>query len=73
MSILTENRLSKSEMYCAAENHNDACHTSAKGYLDSNFHEEVIDKIPFLSSYFLKKLTNICFYHVYPIFHDKGM
>ena len=33
----TENQLSKNEMWCAADNHNNTCHTCAKGFLDSNF------------------------------------
>ena len=34
---LTENRLSRNEMWCAAYNHNYMCHIRAKGFLDSNF------------------------------------
>ena len=29
---LTENRFSKNEMWCATDNHNDTCHTCAKGF-----------------------------------------
>ena len=36
-SILTENRLSKNVMWCAADTHNGTRHTCAKGFLDSNF------------------------------------
>ena len=32
-------------MWCAADNHNYMCHISAKGFLDSNLNEAVIDKI----------------------------
>ena len=42
---LTENRLSKTEMWRAVDNHNiDTCHTCAKGFLDSNFDWAVINK-----------------------------
>ena len=34
---LTENRLNKHEMWCAADNHNHMCHICAKELLDSNF------------------------------------
>ena len=34
---VTENRLSENKMWCAADNHNDTCHTRAKGFLDLNF------------------------------------
>ena len=33
---LTENQLSSNEMCCAADNHNNICHTRAKEFLDSN-------------------------------------
>ena len=42
---LTENRLSKTEMRCATDNHNNMCHTCAKGLLNSNFNQAVIYKI----------------------------
>ena len=42
---LTENRLSKNEMCCETNNHNDTCHTCPNGLLDSNFNEVAIDKI----------------------------
>ena len=32
-------------MCCAADNHNNMCHTCAKEFLDSNFNQAVIDKI----------------------------
>ena len=41
----TENRLSKNEMWCVADNHNASCHTCAKGLLDWNFNCAVINKI----------------------------
>ena len=31
---LPENGVSNTKMWCAADNHNDACHTCAKGFLD---------------------------------------
>ena len=34
---IPENQLRKTEMQCAADNHNDTCHTCAKGILDLNF------------------------------------
>ena len=34
-------------MWCAANNHNYMCHPCAKGLLDSNLNEAVLDKIPF--------------------------
>ena len=43
--ILTENRLSRNEMLCVADNHNNMCHLCAKGFLDLNFNQAVIDKI----------------------------
>ena len=42
---LTKNRLSRNEMWCAADNHNHICHMCAKGFLDLNFNQAVIDKI----------------------------
>ena len=42
---LTENRLSGNEMWCAIENHNYMCQICAKGVLDSNFNQAVMDKI----------------------------
>ena len=32
-------------MLCAADNYNDMFHICAKGFLDSNFNQAVIDKI----------------------------
>ena len=32
-------------MWCAADNHNYMCHICAKGFLDSNLNEAVIDKM----------------------------
>ena len=40
-----ENRLSRNKMWCAADDHNSMCHICAKGFLDSNFNQAVIDKI----------------------------
>ena len=34
---LTENRISRNEMWCASDNHNNMCHICAKELLDSNF------------------------------------
>ena len=42
---LTKNPLSRNEMWCAADNHNYMCHPCAKGFLDLNLNEAVIDKI----------------------------
>ena len=42
---LTENWLSRNEMWCAAENHNIVGHICEKEILDSNFDEAVINKI----------------------------
>ena len=55
---LTENRLSRNEMRCAADNHNFMCHICAKGFLNSNFNEAVIDKI----SIFQKTAPNFTFH-----------
>ena len=32
-------------MWCAADNYSYTCHICAKGFLDSNFNQAVIDKI----------------------------
>ena len=42
---LTENRLSRNEMWCAVVNHNHMRHICAKGFLNLNFNYAVIDKI----------------------------
>ena len=42
---LTENRLSKNKMWCAADNRNDTCYTDANIFLDSNFSDAVINKV----------------------------
>ena len=34
---LTENWLSRNEMWCASDNHNNMCYICAKELLDSNF------------------------------------
>ena len=34
---VTENRLGRNEIWCAADNHNYMWHICAKGFLDSNF------------------------------------
>ena len=41
---LTENWLER-EIWFAEDNHSCMCHIYAKGFLDSNFNEAVIDKI----------------------------
>ena len=45
---LTENRLSKNEMWCASETHNNMRHICAKELLDLNFNLAVIYKYQFL-------------------------
>ena len=40
----TETRLGRNKMWCAEDNHSYMCHICAKGFLDSNFNEAVIDK-----------------------------
>ena len=42
---LTENRLERNEIRFVEDNHSYMCHIFAKGVLDSNFNEAVIDKI----------------------------
>ena len=42
---LTENRLGRNEIWCAEYYHSYVCHICAKGFLDLNFNEAVIDKI----------------------------
>ena len=42
---LTENWLSRSEMWCASDNHNNMCHIFPRELLDSNFTYAVIYKI----------------------------
>ena len=42
---LTENRLSRNEIWCVADICNYMCYIRAKGFLDSNFNKAVIDKI----------------------------
>ena len=42
---LAENRISRNEMWCAADNHNYMCHICAEEFLGSNCHYAVIDKI----------------------------
>ena len=37
-AYLTENRLSRIEMWCAADDHNYMCDICAKEFLDSNFY-----------------------------------
>ena len=54
---LTENRLSRNKMWCAADNHNYMCHICAKGILDSNFNQAAIDRI----SIFLQTASNFTF------------
>ena len=42
---LTENQLSRCEIWCTADNHNYMYYICAKEFLDSNFNQAVIDKI----------------------------
>ena len=42
---LTENRLNRNKLWCAAGNHNYMSHVCAKGFLDLNFNKAVTDKI----------------------------
>ena len=42
---LTENWLSRNEIWFPADNHNYMCYICAKGFLDSNFNLAVVDKI----------------------------
>ena len=42
---LTENWLSWKEIWCAADNHIYMCRICAKGFLDSNINQAVIDKM----------------------------
>ena len=42
---LTENRFGRKKMSCTEENHSNKCHMYAKGFLDANSNEAVIDKI----------------------------
>ena len=42
---LTKNWLSRNETWCMADNYNYVCHVRAKGCLDSNFNQAVIDRI----------------------------
>ena len=44
---LTENWSKRNEIWLADDNHSYKCHIFAKGFLDSNFNEAVIDKISF--------------------------
>ena len=44
---LTENWLSRNEMWCATDNHNNMCPICAKVLLDSNFNQAVIYKLEF--------------------------
>ena len=42
---LTEDQLSRKEMWCAADNHNNMCHICAKELIDSNFNKAVNNKM----------------------------
>ena len=53
----TKNRLSRNEMWCAADNYNYMCHPCAKRFLDSNLNEAVIDKIPIFTK--LSQISHI--------------
>ena len=44
---LTENRLSRNEMWCVVDNHNYMCHISAKELLDSSLNQADVYKISF--------------------------
>ena len=46
---LTENRLSRIKMWCAADDHNYMCHICAKELLGSNFNYEISMKLPQIS------------------------
>ena len=43
--FLTKNRLSRNEMWCASDNHNNMCHICAKELKDSNLNYAVIARI----------------------------
>ena len=82
---LTENRLSRNEKCCAADNHNYMCHTCAKEFWDSNFNLAVLDKISNFNeialnstyshkSQFLKYICNFLDQLLHPFkFHGRGM
>ena len=46
--FLTENRLSRNEMWCESDNHNNMSHIYAKELLDSNFIKQLFTKYKFL-------------------------
>ena len=75
---LTENRLSRNEMWCAAENQNHTCHIYAKGILDLNFSSNFYEIAPNFTysqkSYFLKYYWKILGQQLLPDkFHGRNM
>ena len=50
----TQKRLGRDDIYCVEDNHSQVCRMCAKGLLDSNFDETVIEKYNFF-----KKLPQI--------------
>ena len=50
-------------MWCAADNQNDMCHTCAKGFLDLDFNEVVINKISFFTK--LPQISQIHKNHIF--------
>ena len=44
-SVFNWYRLSRKEMWCAADNNNDMYHTYGKGFLDLSFNQAIITKI----------------------------
>ena len=46
---LTKNRFERNEIWFAEDDHSFMCHICAKGFLNSNFNEAVIDKISVLT------------------------
>ena len=56
---LSENQLSRNEMWCVVDNHNCMCHISAKGFLDSNYNQAVIQKNQFFKLSKLPQISHI--------------
>ena len=46
-------------MWCAADNHNDTCHTCAKGYLDSNLKGICQDFENFVNVLWIQSLIHV--------------
>ena len=42
-TYLTENVLSRNELWCVVDDHNYLCHVCSKEFLDFNFNQAVID------------------------------